>query len=214
MSFLFGSPKPSSNSSFGFKLNGPAGLPSDLENLKGNIVSANKKYREELTKYREIAKFNQQLSMGYMKNLEAMVDVSRVLNYYVEIFALFKEEFEKNEALIGTSLKTSDIGYLERLTKGKIDELNNKFMTETEKLKKMYSQYGRTEELNRVTEAQSSLRAAAEGADITMANLRKIEQQGVSGGGVPKRMPRFQAPKKQQVLKGSTPNKPSKRHHG
>lgn len=209
MSFLFGSPKPSSNSSFGFKLSGNAGLPSDLENLKGNIVTANKKYREEITKYREIAKFNQQLSTGYMKNLEAMVDVSRVLNYYVEIFNLFKEEFEKNEALIGTSLKTADIGYLERLTKGKVDELNNKFMTETEKLKKMYSQYGRTEELNRISEAQSSMRAAFDGADSTMANLRRIEQQGVVGGAP--RMPRFKAGKKQKhVLKATTQSKTSK----
>lgn len=185
MNFLFGSPKQQSNS-FGYKLSGSAGLPSDLENMKGNIITANKKYREELTKYREIAKFNQQLSNGFIKNLEAMVDVSRVLNYYVEIFSLFKEEFEKNEALIGTSLKTSDIGYLEKLTRGKIDELNNKFMTETEKLKKMYSAFGKTEEINRVNEAQNSLRSTAESANQVYNTVRRVEQQGMSGGKIPR----------------------------
>jgi hypothetical protein len=177
MNFLFGGPKQQSNS-FGYKLSGTAGLPADLENMKGNIITSNKKYREELTKYREIAKFNQQLSNSYIKNLEAMVDVSRVLNYYVEIFSLFKDEFEKNEALIGTSLKTSDIGYLEKLTRGKIDDLSNKFMTETEKLKKMYSAFGKTEEVSRVSEAQDSLRLAAEGASQTYNVVRRVDQQG------------------------------------
>lgn len=195
MSFFFGSPKPSSNSSFGYKLMGDAGLPRDLENLKGNIVTANKKYREELTKYREVAKFNQQLSTSYVRNLEAMVDVSRILNYYVEIFSLFKEEFEKNEALIGTSLKTSDISYLERLTRSKLDELNSKFIVETDKLKKIYSQYGRQEELSRVNEAQSSLRSISDGAETTMASIRSIEERGINGGAAARKtaqkMPRF-----------------------
>lgn len=187
MNFLFGGPK-QSNTSFGYRLSGNAGLPSDLENMKGNIVTANKKYREELTKYRELAKFNQQLSSSFIKNLEAMVDVSRVLNYYVEIFTLFKEEFEKNEALIGTSLKSSDLGYLERLTKGKIDELNNKFMTETEKLKKMYTSFGKTAEVERVTDAQSALRSASEVANQTYNSVRRIEQQGLAGG---RRFPKY-----------------------
>lgn len=189
MSFFFGGPKQQQSNSFGYRLSGTAGLPADLESMKGNIITANKKYREELTKYREIAKFNQQLSNSFIKNLEAMVDVSRVLNYYVEIFSLFKDEFEKNEALIGTSLKTSDIGYLEKLTRGKIDDLNNKFMTETEKLKKMYSSFGKTAEVTRVSEAQDSLRSTAEGANQVYNAVRRVDQQGmmsVGGGKLPK----------------------------
>lgn len=210
MSFLgFGnrSTTNSPSSSFGYKIVGNAGVPTDLENMKGNIIKTSRKYREELTKYREIAKFNQQISNGYMKNLEAMVDVSRILNYYVDIFNLLREEFDKNDRLLGASLKSSDIGYLERLTKSKIDELNTKFMTETEKLKKMYSQYNRSEELSRVQEAQNMLKATSDSADVALNNFRAIEQQGVQGGAnrkFKKYVPLPKKPKRKQPKKKST----------
>lgn len=190
MNFLFGNQKQSN--SFGYKLSGNSGLPADLESMKGNIVTANKKYREELTKYKELAKFNQQISSSFMKNLEAMVDVSRVLNYYVEIFTLFKQEFEKNEALLGSSLKSTDLGYLEKLTRGKVDDLNNKFMNETEKLKKMYSSFGKTAEADRVIEAQNSLRSVSEAATQSYNVVRRVEQQGLAGG---RKLPKYRKKK-------------------
>lgn len=201
--FSFGKSTP--NTSFGYKITGADGIPSDLENMKGNIVKTNKKYREEFTKYKEIAKFNQQISNGYIKNLEAMVDVSRVLNYYTEIFNVLKDEFEKNEKLLGNSLRTADISYLERLTKSKMDELNNKFLIESEKLKKLYGQYGKTEEMRRVEEAQNNLRATSEGAEAVYNNLRQIETQGLAGG---KKKP----PRKPRTTTTAQPKKKPTKH--
>lgn len=163
-----------SPSSFGYKVNSIDGVPSELESVKGKIVQTSKKYRDELTKYREIAAFNQQLSSGYVRNLEAMVDVSRIMNYYIEIFNVLRDEFDKNERVLGTSLTNVDISYLERLTKTKMDELNTKFMNESEKLKKLYSQYGKNEELARVQEAQRSLMATTESAEQSYQKLRQI----------------------------------------
>lgn len=201
MSFLFGRSDPTPSSTFGVKLTGNSGVPSDLEAMKGNIVRTNKKYREELSKYREIAKFNQQLSNGYIRNLEAMVDVSRVMNYYIEIFNLLRDEFDKNDKLLGTSLKTTDISYLERLTKSKIDELNNRFLTESEKLKKIYTDFGKTAEVSRVTEAQNNLRATTESANVTYNNLKTLEQGATVQGGARKRLPRFKPKPKPKSTK-------------
>ena len=175
----------SPNTSFGYKVNGVEGVPSELEHVKGSIIRTSKKYRDELTKYREIAAFNEQLSKGYVKNLEAMVDVSRILNYYVEIFNVLREEFDQNDKLMGSTLTPIDINYLERLTKSKIDELNNKFLTESEKLKKLYSTYGKSQEVARVVEAQNALRATTDNADQAFTNLKRIQnaqaQQAVGG---------------------------------
>ena len=201
LDFLASKPQNSSQS-FGVKLTGNSGVPTDLEQMKGNIVRTNKKYREELSKYREIAKFNQQLSNGYIKNLEAMVDVSRVMSYYIEIFNLLREEFEKNEKLMGSSLSAVDIGYIERLTKSKIDELNNKFMNESDKLKKIYNSFGRTQEVTRVNEAQQNMRLTTEGADNTFNNLRAIEQGAVQGGAK-----RYKPKTQRQVIQSSKPKK-------
>jgi hypothetical protein len=194
--FNFGKTAP--NSSFGYKINSVDGIPTELEAVKGNILKTNKKYREELSKYREIAKFNQQISNGYIRNLEAMVDVSRILNYYSEIFNVLRSEFEKNEQVLGTALRTSDISYLERLTKSKMDELNNKFISETERLKKLYNQYGKNEELQRVVDAQNNLRATSEVAEQAYSKVKQIEDQGMAGG---KKLKRFVTHKKQVVKK-------------
>lgn len=193
MSFFFSKPAaPAASSTFGYKITGNAGVPSDLENMKGSIVRTNKKYREEISKYREIARFNQQISNGYIKNLEAMVDVSRVLNYYIEIFNIIRDEFSKNEQVMGNSLKTADIGYLEKLTKSKVDELNGKFMVESEKLKKLYNDYGKTAEATRVSEAQQNLRLTTEGADQTLSAVKAIEEKGIAGGAKGKKtLPKF-----------------------
>lgn len=192
---FFSSRPSTSNSSFGYKVNSIDGIPSDLEKVKGNILKTNKVYREELTKYREIAAFNEQLSKGYVRNLEAMVDVSRILNYYIDIFNVIREEFEKNDKVLdGTSLTPTQISYLERLTKSKIDELNNKFMVETEKLKKLYNQYGQQQELARIVEAQNNLNATTQSADTTLTRINQhiAAQQQQRGG---------QAQKKKAVKK-------------
>lgn len=185
--FSFGKP----SNSFGVNITSKDGLPSDLEAVKGTIVKTNKKYREEFSKYREIARFNQQLSNGYIKNLEAMVDVSRVLNYYVEIFNVIREEYAKNEQLLGPALlKTTDISYLENLTKNKIDELNQRFMLETEKLKKLYGQFGKQAEIAKLTEAQRSLQTTTELANSTVGALKAAElaTPAPSGGALKKKV--------------------------
>jgi hypothetical protein len=206
MSFFFSKPAaPAASSTFGYKITGNAGVPSDLENMKGSIVRTNKKYREEISKYREIARFNQQISNGYIKNLEAMVDVSRVLNYYIEIFNIIRDEFSKNEQVMGNTLKTADIGYLEKLTKSKVDELNGKFMVESEKLKKLYNDYGKTAEATRVSEAQQNLRLTTEGADQTLSAVKAIEEKGIAGGAKGKKtLPKFK--------KFVKPKHPKKKH--
>lgn len=184
VSRLFSSASPSA---FGVNITDKS-LPSDLELVKGTIQKTNKKYREEFSKYREIAKFNQQLSTGYMKNLEAMVDVSKVLNYYVDIFNTIKEEYAKNEELLGPNmLKAADIAYLENLTRSKIDQLNRGFLQESDKLKKIYQQFGKEAEIAKVTAAQQNLAATTDMANATYRSLRNSTAAAAGGGSKAKR---------------------------
>lgn len=165
-------------STFGVNIENKSALPSDLEKVKGTIQKTNKKYREEFSKYQEIAKFNKQLSSGYIKNLEVMVDVSKILNFYVDIFNVIKDEYNKNEELLGlSSLKSADIAYLENLTRNKIDDLNKNFLLETDKLKKIYQQYGKTTELQRLEQAELNLKPTTDGAEIALSTVKTIEQQ-------------------------------------
>ena len=189
---LFGTKaKPTPSTTLGYTVASADGIHSDFERIRGSIQTTNKKYREELSKYKEIAKFNEQITKGYIKNLDAMIDVSKILNYYVEIFNLLKMELEKNEKVLGeTSLKVEDINYLERLTRNKVDELSGKFMKETDDLKKLYSAYGKTTELGKVNEAQESFRVASSSATETMEKIRNIQLNGLPASGGAKRRAR------------------------
>lgn len=176
----------------GYKVATNAGISREFENIKGTIEKTNKKYREEISKYKEIAKLNEHISKGYLKNLDAMIDVSKILNYYVEIFNILKVELDKNDRVLGdTSLKLEDISYLERLTKNKVDELGAQFMNETEQLKKLYTAYGKTQELGRVNEAQNSFRTTAAATTDAVTKIKAIQEQGLTPTtGGRKRMPR------------------------
>lgn len=163
--------------SFGANIAGVDGLPSQLVKVKGDIQQSQEKVRREIEKYKQVVNFNKQLSTAYERNLHVMVDISQVLTYYVEIFNLLRDEFSKsNELMNSSSLKTSDIAYLEKLTKSQIDTLNKRFMEESEKLKKMYTEYGKKDELTRITEAQGNLVKTTTDADTVFENLRRIDQ--------------------------------------
>lgn len=172
LSFLF--PKEEEGKSFGVNINSSGSLPSDIEKVKGTIQKANKKYREEFSKYKEIAKFNQQLSNGYIRNLQAIVDVSKVLAYYMEVFNMIKEEYRKNEEIMGTAvLKAEDIAHLENLTRNKIENMNQQFNIETDRLKKLYTSFGKTVEVEKLSNAQLELKKTTDMANATYSTLRR-----------------------------------------
>lgn len=172
-----------------------SGTPSEIEQVKGTIINTNKKYREEISKYRDIARFNQQLSTGYIRNLEAMVDVTKTLNYYAEIFNVLRAELQRNDEVLGASkLKLEDITHLENLTRNKIDSLNQGFMSESEKLKRLYGQFGKEAEALRVRKAQENMQVTTEMAERLYGELRPTTSPVLDGGkgrkkkaGVPKK---------------------------
>lgn len=171
LSSYFTSAKPTS---FGVNVRSVNGLPTDLETMKGSIQKTNKQYRDEITKYKEIAKFNQKISDSYIKNLEVMVDISKVLNYYVEIFSVLRDELEKSaQEMESSGLKAADIGYLEKITRQQIDQLNNNFMVEADKLQKIYSQFGKQAEAARLGNARQNLSDTISGAETALLAIKE-----------------------------------------
>jgi hypothetical protein len=106
-----------------------------------------------------------------MANLKVIVDVSELLNSYASVFTSLKTEFGKMDSALGKGLDLTDFEYLQNLTKSKIDDLNNQFSKQSEGLKKLYTMYGKPEELNRVIVAQAELQKMIDSAGETYQNL-------------------------------------------
>ena len=168
---MFGSKDSSSKATLGANLNiDNKGLSVEMDVVKQKISKTNQKYRDEIEKYKKIADFNKKLTSSYINNINAMVDVSKLLNNYVAFFNFLKDELAKTENTIG-SLTTEDIQYLESLTKAKMEEFSNRFMDQSEKIKVLYTKYNQQDEAARISSAQENIKSTMDNASATYQTL-------------------------------------------
>lgn len=159
------------STSFGANLAvGSKGLSAEITEVGQKFIKTNKKYRDEIDKYKKIADFNKRLSGSYIANVYAMIDVSNLLNDYASFFNVLKEEIMKTDGQIG-SLQAADIQYLESLTKSKIEEFSNRFIENSDKVKVLYTKYGQQDEVNKIVEAQNSMKSIIDDANTTYKTL-------------------------------------------
>jgi hypothetical protein len=177
--------KASSNKPLGTSLSTNDNIKDEINKMQGSISKTSKTYQDNLKKYKEVARFNQHLTKSYMANLKVIVDVSELLNSYAGVFDSMKNEFGKMDSALGKGLDLADFEYLQNLTKAKIDDLNTQFSKQADGLKRLYSQYGKPEEFNRVLLAQTELQKMIENAGETYKNLSEQQPatyQTQSGG--------------------------------
>ena len=185
---LFGNSKTSNASkpsqpvaSFGANLPvGNKALSAEISEVGQKFVKTNKKYRDEIDKYKKIAEFNKKLSSSYIANVTTMIDVSKLLNDYSMFFNLLKEEINKTEGQIG-SLQASDIQYIEALTKAKMEEFTNRFIEQSEKVKTLYAKYGQQEEAKVLGSAQESIKGVVTNASVTYQSLMNASKSQTGG---------------------------------
>ncbi len=179
--------KPKKDSkTLGINLGAGEGIKAEIDKMQGSIVKASKGYQNNIKKYKEIAQFNQHLTRSYVANLKVIVDVSELLNSYTGVFNSLKDEFAKMEEAMGRQLDKSDFEYLESLTKSKMDELNVEFNKQANGIKKLYAQYGKPEELDRILVAQNDMQKALDNANATYASVVAVETPKAANANVSK----------------------------
>ena len=167
------------NKTLGVNLGKGDGIKAEIDKMQGSIVKASRGYQNNIKKYKDIAQFNQHLTKSYVANMKVIVDVSELLNSYTGVFNSLKDEFAKMEEAMGRQLDKSDFEYLESLTKSKMEQLQNEFDKQANGIKKLYAQYGKPEELNRILLAQNDMRKALDSADTTYTSiLTDIKEKG------------------------------------
>lgn len=74
----------------GVTLGSKDNIKAEIDRMQGSIVKTSKTYQDNLKKYKEIAKLNQQLTKSYVANLNVIADVSELLNSYSSVFVSLK----------------------------------------------------------------------------------------------------------------------------
>lgn len=172
MAFSWFSRPKNNTKTLGVTLGAEDGVKAELDKMQGAIKKTSRTYQDDIKKYKDIAKFNQHLTKSYVANLKVIVDVSELLNSYSSVFISMKDEFAKMDTAVGRPLELSDFEYLENLTKAKMEDLNLEFAKQTEGLKKLYTQYGRAEELNRILVAKDNVDHTVEDATLMLQRLK------------------------------------------
>ena len=164
----------------GVDLGGKNGIKAEIEKMQGTIKKTSRTYQNDIKKYKEVAKLNEHLTKSYVANLKVIVDVSELLNSYTGVFNSMKEEFSKMETAAGRPLELSDFNYLENLTKAKMDDLNSEFSKQAVGLRRLYAEYGKPEELNRVLVAQGDIAKTVEEATDVYKTIKSSNSNNSS----------------------------------
>jgi hypothetical protein len=163
--------RPNEEKKFG-DLKGDKNIPEQLEQLKGKVEKTMNKNKGELQKFRELSKFNENLSKSYVANLKVITDVSGLLNAYNEFFEMFKTKLAEIDQELGVPISTDDFEYMKKLTTEQLVMLDDLFKTETNNLKKLYSRYGKQKEYDEVETAEQLFEKTKASGETTYRLLK------------------------------------------
>jgi hypothetical protein len=155
----------------GTELGTKEGVKAHIQKLQGNVVKTSRIVQNNLEKYKEVKKLNEEITKSYLQNMVVFRDVNEMLQSCLGVFKSLEEEFGKLEEATGRELNTADFDYLTNMTRSRIDSLNTELNKQAEVLKKVYSMYGRPEELNRLILAQSNMNKVVDDASVAYGKI-------------------------------------------
>lgn len=158
-SALLNSEKTKNGELIGVNLGEKKEFQHQVNELISNIQTSYKGYSSELEKAAKIKELNKNLTQNFKKNLEVMVDVTNLLNSYVNLFEVMKTELSKLNEVVGNDGETnlSDINHLESITQQQIVSLQEEFNNQTKKLQDIYKRYDMQTEHDHITNARSQM---------------------------------------------------------
>lgn len=141
----------------GVQLGDRAVLQRQVDDLVKEIKTSYSSYSSEIGKAKKIKDFNKTLVTNFRKNLQVMVDVTKLLTSYVQLFDVLKSELVKINTLVGKDANLDDISYLEQITQKQISTLQSEFMKQTETLESLYGKYDLGAERANITETKEQM---------------------------------------------------------
>lgn len=164
-------------------------IGEQLQDLKGKVEKTMNKNKNELKNYRELTKFNENLTKSYVANLKIIVDISKLLSGYNEIFDLFKTKMAEIDQELGIPISSNDFDYMKRLTNEQMSQINDVFKKETGNLKRLYSKYGKQKEYDEVDVAEQLFDKTRVSGETTYSRLKTPlpMPSSILGGGAKKK---------------------------
>lgn len=126
----------------------------EMRATTAKMAESNGKVKDQVTRYREMARFNKRISTSYYDNLQVVIDVSKLLQAHIEMFEEVKRSVQEMQEALGSPLDIEEFTYLGNLTKDSLNQLSNEFYKSTEDLKSLYVQFGDQDKATKIARMQ------------------------------------------------------------
>jgi hypothetical protein len=145
-------------------------LQEQLDGLRDQFIKAMAKQQGQNVKYTAVQSLNKQLSTSYFKNLQVIIDISKLLSSYVEFLDIVKSQTSQLQVEMD-KLGPSDFDYVKNLTTERIFSLNDEFKKSAAELKALYMQYNMKDEIGKIDMAEQEFKNTIDLADNTYQRL-------------------------------------------
>lgn len=156
----------------GLNLGSKQQFTTQVQDLVDTIKRSYSTYSGQMSKFQQTKELNQKLASSYKSNLQVMVDVSKLLASYTQLFEVLKEEMKKMGALIGQNADLTDLSYVSQLTQSQMSQLQTALSEQAGSLQGIYNKYGMGQEAAAVTQLVSAVN------ETTALATRAMQQGG------------------------------------
>jgi predicted nucleic acid-binding Zn-ribbon protein len=170
MSWLFGSkPVTTPTTTFGVVASSKVKNAVKIDEIEKRISGTSDKLKTEMTKYKQIAALNKKLTESYVTNYYVMVDISKLLKDYSEIFDKLSVVLQKYDQI---EISPIDMDHLKNITKAKLDEINGDFSKQTNNIRSLYTKYNMGSELTKLSAVDPLTKNVGSSVDDILNKLK------------------------------------------
>lgn len=171
----------------GINIGNKGQFTAQVDDLITTIKSSYGKYNNQMSKFQQTKELNQKLASSYKSNLQVMIDVSKLLASYTQLFEVLKTEMKKMSELIGANSDLTDLTYVSQLTQQQMSQLQTALNDQASSLTATYNKYGMSQEA-------ASLQSLVTGVNETASLATRITSGGARRKGTQTRRRRIVKP--------------------
>lgn len=171
MSWLFAEKKKNASPDFGISMGDSKFKAAvKLNDIEEKFKKTNEKITSEATKFKNVANLNKKLTESYVQNYYVMLDISKLLKDYADVFEKLSEMLKKYDNI---EISPMDMDHLKLITRAKLDELNGDFTKQSTSIRSLYSKYNMGNELNKLSAVEPLARNVGSSVDETLSKFIK-----------------------------------------
>jgi hypothetical protein len=143
-----------------------------LKELENKIDHTKKLAKSYNVKFQELARFNKQLTEGYIKNVNVIVDIGSLLNVYNSVFATLMNVIKEFDTELSKDIDPAQIAHIQALTERSLGRVSDFFHKDVNNVKNLMEMMGEKEMIVNLNSAAAHFEATQSKVPEVLTALR------------------------------------------